>query len=82
MPAGAGNRRPFLAPSAHRHAQARDYVSRHADTKEQKRLHNTLITFSVLHTYYRVTEVCRLEALYLMNHRIGWRLSLLRNSRE
>jgi len=31
----------------------RDYVSRHADTNEQKRLHNTLITFSVLHTYYR-----------------------------
>ena len=32
----------------------RDYVSRHADTNEQKRLNSTIITFMVLHTYYRI----------------------------
>lgn len=30
----------------------RDYVSRHADSNEQKRLNNTLISFSVMHAYY------------------------------
>ena len=30
----------------------RDYVSQHADTNEQKRLNNTLISFFVLHAYY------------------------------
>ena len=40
----------------------RDYVSRHADTNEQKRLHNTLITFTVLHTYYRIFPESSREA--------------------
>jgi hypothetical protein len=46
-------------------------VSRHADTNEQKRLNNTLITFSVLHTYY---------PLLSQEARIAFRTLLLGNS--